>query len=438
MQLPNWSRRTWVRFVVVLVAAASISLPALSSANRAGVAQTDDPSAEREEVRAEKAEAAAEVDTLQSTDAEVTAALADLQENVAGQEALLGEAERAAAEAEQAYADAMAAVDAKNAEIAQLEERVRDFAVEAFINPPAEDAMAALEADDPQEAAERRALLELQNERDSDILDQLAAAKEDLKVQEQLAAEAAQVAEDKRAEAAARLDEVEAARDQQAAFAVEVQNRLDHALAEVAALEKLDAELSEEIRKQQEELARQAEIARAQELAAQQAAQQAAAQQSVADDSSSSPSAPSAPIDSQVSGSGSIVSVSCPGGGSISISSSVSGNLASMLEAASADGVMLCGGGYRSPDAQIAVRQSNCGTSYYAIYQMPSSSCSPPTAPPGTSMHEQGLAIDFTCDGGGAISSQSSHCFTWLAANAASYGFYNLPSEPWHWSSNGN
>jgi hypothetical protein len=49
-----------------------------------------------------------------------------------------------------------------------------------------------------------------------------------------------------------------------------------------------------------------------------------------------------------------------------------------------------------------------------------------------------GLAIDFTCDGGGVISSSSSPCFQWLEANAASYGLYNLPSELWHWSDNGN
>ncbi|WNG61464.1 M15 family metallopeptidase [Archangium gephyra] len=28
--------------------------------------------------------------------------------------------------------------------------------------------------------------------------------------------------------------------------------------------------------------------------------------------------------------------------------------------------------------------------------------------------------------------------FVWLKANAARYGFINLPSEPWHWSTNGN
>ena len=107
------------------------------------------------------------------------------------------------------------------------------------------------------------------------------------------------------------------------------------------------------------------------------------------------------------------------------------------LDAAAADGNNLCGGGYRDAYAQIVLRHDNCGTSDYAIYEAPSSACSPPTAPPGTSNHEQGTAIDFTCNGGGTIRSRSSPCFQWLAANAANYGLQNLPSEPWHWSTDG-
>jgi hypothetical protein len=53
-------------------------------------------------------------------------------------------------------------------------------------------------------------------------------------------------------------------------------------------------------------------------------------------------------------------------------------------------------------------------------------------------MHERGLAVDFTCDGGGAIGSHDSPCFQWLAEHGEDYGFYNLPSEPWHWSANGS
>ncbi len=110
--------------------------------------------------------------------------------------------------------------------------------------------------------------------------------------------------------------------------------------------------------------------------------------------------------------------------------------VAAMVDDASAAGINLGGGGYRSFESQIEIRKNNCGTSYYAIWEMPSRNCSPPSARPGKSMHERGLALDLTCDGS-LIRSRSSKCFQWLASNAEGYGFYNLPSEPWHWSVNG-
>ncbi|MGI9596067.1 MAG: M15 family metallopeptidase [Acidimicrobiales bacterium] len=67
---------------------------------------------------------------------------------------------------------------------------------------------------------------------------------------------------------------------------------------------------------------------------------------------------------------------------------------------------------------------------------MPSSQCRPPTARPGRSQHERGLAIDFTYNGG-SISTRSNKGFKWLNANAATYGLKNLASEPWHWSTTG-
>ena len=67
----------------------------------------------------------------------------------------------------------------------------------------------------------------------------------------------------------------------------------------------------------------------------------------------------------------------------------------------------------------------------------PPSKCKTPTAIPGTSMHESGLAIDFTCDGG-AIQSQDNKCFIWLQKNSVGLGLKNLSTEPWHWSTNGN
>ena len=120
------------------------------------------------------------------------------------------------------------------------------------------------------------------------------------------------------------------------------------------------------------------------------------------------------------------------------VNSAIAGDVAALLADANAAGIRLGGSAWRSSERQIELRRSHCGSSQYAIYEMPSSQCSPPTARPGRSMHERGLAIDFTCNGGGIISSRSSPCFVWLAGNAGNYGLRNLPSEPWHWSTNGN
>ena len=94
-------------------------------------------------------------------------------------------------------------------------------------------------------------------------------------------------------------------------------------------------------------------------------------------------------------------------------------------------------GGWRSPEGQIRLRRAHCGTSDYAIYQMPPSQCSPPTARPGTSEHERGLAIDFRCNGGPiGQHSRSNPCVVWLREHAAPTAS-NLPSEAWHWSTSG-
>ena len=120
----------------------------------------------------------------------------------------------------------------------------------------------------------------------------------------------------------------------------------------------------------------------------------------------------------------------------ITVHSQIGPQVEQMVLAARAAGLELTGGGYRDPARQIELRRQNCGTSDYAIYEMPSSECSPPTARPGSSNHELGLAIDLSCNGA-LIRSQSDRCFTWLADNAAAYGLANLPSEPWHWSVDG-
>ena len=117
----------------------------------------------------------------------------------------------------------------------------------------------------------------------------------------------------------------------------------------------------------------------------------------------------------------------------ITVNAAIAPQLAALLTDVAADGVVLSGWGWRSTETQIGLRSR---TGCPDIYSAPPSSCRVPTAIPGRSMHEQGLAIDFT-NAGAAIRSRSDAAYRWLADHAAAYGLFNLPSEPWHWSVNG-
>ena len=400
-----------------MATAVALALGALAPVSAA--AQEPDPAeteAQRDDVRARQAEVVVEVDALEAQHAEVRALLAEVERNVAAQQSELRQAERTQAQAEADLAAATQAVADTEQRIVGLEAKADQLVVDSFLNPPSDAALEPLRAGSLTEAAVMQAVLEMQGDNDARVLDQLAEAQDALEAeqadQEAAAAEAAQA----RQAAGQELADVEAALAQQQAVAADVEERLNAKLAEAESLKTLDAELSQQLAREQAELAAQ--------LAAAQAAAAATPPDSVAP-------AEIAPAP------GGLATVTCPAGGSITVAGSISQSLQALLDAAAADGVMLCGGGYRSPDEQIQLRMEHCGTSNYAIYEMPASQCDPPTAKPGTSLHEQGLAVDFTCNGGGTVSS-GDECWVWLEANAADYGLYNLPSEPWHWSVDGS
>lgn len=120
----------------------------------------------------------------------------------------------------------------------------------------------------------------------------------------------------------------------------------------------------------------------------------------------------------------------------ITVHESIAADLRAMLTAASGAGHTLSGVGYRSTARQIQLRRQSCGTSPWAIFEASSSQCgSNPIARPGLSNHHYGLAVDFLV--GSRFMRTTDAAFTWLSANAHLYGFYNLASEPWHWSVNG-
>ncbi|MEZ5204378.1 MAG: M15 family metallopeptidase [Acidimicrobiales bacterium] len=213
-----------------------------------------------------------------------------------------------------------------------------------------------------------------------------------------------------------------------------LQSTINSQIARSVELAATDRALAKQIAEEQAALvARLAAQQAAAEAAAARAAEEAAARQPTNQDPTGGETTPLAPVGAPTGGGTGTGGISLCTVGGITVNCAISGQLGNMLNAARADGLTLSGGGYRDPASQIALRRAHCGSSYYAIYQMSPSACSPPTARPGQSQHEIGLAIDFS-----NCSSRGSACYQWLAAHASAYGFYNLPSEPWHWSTTGS
>lgn len=363
---------------------------------------------ERREAEAAATEKAAEVDVANAELEEVSAALGAINSAVNAQQGRVDNAERQLADAQLTLEQAEAAVVEGEALITALEERLAAQAISSFVNQDIGSTV-IVESADPNLGLRMQVLIDEVTQSGADLVDSLRAAREDLEVERAIAEQAARDAEALSVELATELASLEESQGVQSQLAAEAEERFNSLLAEQASLEALGVELAAEEKAAQEALA--AELAR-----------------QASPPPSGGGGTPSAPV----TDASEIVNV----GNGIWVHASIADNIRRLLADAAAAGVPLAGGGYRDPAGQIAVRRNNCGTSDYAIYQMPASSCRPPTARPGTSMHESGLAIDFTYNGR-IIGSRSGPAWEWLSSNAASYGLYNLPSEPWHWSTNG-
>lgn len=366
--------------LLAAVAAVGLLLPTAASAGR-----LDD---QREDLVARQRALIDEMDTLEATDEELGRAIEILDAYVTFKEAEVTEAQDILAQAMVTAQRAREEEAAKQAEVAALEERMAEMAIAAYVAPPQADQMETmLQSSAPSEAASLGVYLDVQNRRDTDIVRQLRRARAELGDQREQAELAEERAATAHEEASTQLAELVGAREQQQVLRSEVVDRLEDASFESGLV-------SIEISRINRQIIAEAETSR-----------------------------------------GSVPLTNVRG---FHVHSSIASQLDALLAAAEADGILLGGGGHRSNQAQIALRIAHCGgDDPYSVFEKPSGECSPPTARPGTSMHELGLAIDFTYRGR-TIESHSSPAFQWLAENAVTYGFYNLPSEPWHWSVNGN
>jgi hypothetical protein len=389
--------------VIGLFAALVISMVAFGQSADAA-SSVDKLRQQRRTIQQKRAAQASQLNVLKANDQQVGAALDALNENRKATASLVQAARQRTAAEQARAAEAKAAEARTTSQLGNLRDAVRDAALDEFMRGHKAEADVAPDPSSPMETARRRSLLQAAVGSSSDAADRLQSAKQDLEIERQAAESAAASAAAEQRKVEQHLAELEAATKQQQAVAQQVEDRLERALAEADSLATLDGTLASQIKREQDAIASRLRAA---------------------------PGSRATPGTSRRVGSISLTTVR-----GITVASSIGGNLASLLNAADGAGISFSGGGYRDSSQQIATRRNNCGSSDYDVYNKPASSCSPPTARPGTSMHERGLAIDFTA--GGRILTRGSAGYRWLKGNASRFGFYNLPSEPWHWSVNGD
>lgn len=399
----------------MVLAAVTMLLPSIlvSSGDRAYAGTTTDPRKERQAVRNKKAQVAGKVDALKSSTEQVNEALDALEQNVSEAQGDYSAARKAAITAAANAEDAISSAEAKTAALAEAKAKLQSLAVRTYVEgAQADNGGIEMLTSDPASGLIRSGYSAVSSANVGDTVDEIRQRSQDLANLQMRAEQAAALADQQRAAEADQLSEVSKRQSEQQALADKLEARLERTLSEASYLAELDANLSAQIAKQDAALA--ARLARARR------------------------SAGSGSTSGGSSSRGDVIGIgSTTMAGGFRVHVDIANNVSRMVSAAGDDGFNLGGSGWRSSDGQVSLRRSNCGGSEYAIWSMPASSCRPPTARPGASMHERGRAIDFTCNGS-LINSRSNGCYRWLAENASKYGFYNLPSEPWHWSTNGN
>jgi len=373
------------------------------------------------------------IDTATAEVSEVEQALADLELLVAEQRDDVTRAEIAL----EGAVLAVTAAERKSVELADqqttLRAQVNDLAFQTYIgrDSTVEGSFGLARTGDIYKAARVQTLIGAAFGDINNTSDRLRALQIDTQVATKALDEAAVRRELLRSEAEAQLEQLLEAVGLQARVVLEAEERLEVRLYEAAALAELDAEMAKEIEAENNNLSRVIRAEKAKRAEEERLRLEAERKRREAEEARQRRLLGIAGAPTSINFDRSELSTVW----GIRVHESIADKLLALLKASSRDGIRLGGGGYRSSTSQISLRRAHCGTSNWAIYRKPSYQCRPPTARPGASMHERGLAVDFTQNGRALWSNTSG--YRWLKRNAAKYGFRNLPSEPWHWSVNG-
>jgi len=196
-------------------------------------------------------ESAEGVDVLQASREEVRQGIAALDARIA-QKAKAVELVQVALDKANAAVDvANARVELARNEVDVARSSVKKYAVEAFVRPPAGDALAALSVTKMEEAANVTNVLEILATRRKKVVDTLLARQAELEQQSQQATAAKVQAQSRLDQIRADLDSLQALHAKQDRVAADLDERLDRALAEAASIRVVNPALADEMAKEE-------------------------------------------------------------------------------------------------------------------------------------------------------------------------------------------
>ncbi|HEX2193201.1 MAG TPA: peptidoglycan DD-metalloendopeptidase family protein [Acidimicrobiales bacterium] len=206
----------------------------------------------RAATRAKRAEAAAKLNAAKAEDAKLEAAVRDLDSHVATQSAATQSAQQAASVAEAAVDSAEARLAATEQRMSALRSQAAQLAIRAYIHPGGDTLLEILGSRDLAEASRRETLLGHVASTDQSILGELRATREDQQAEQSDLARLRDQAESRRKAAAARLNELRTARNDQARLQAALDSRIQQFTNEVDALAREQANIENLIRSRQQ------------------------------------------------------------------------------------------------------------------------------------------------------------------------------------------
>ena len=425
----------------MLLFAVAAAAPAAAQSDEDIIEQSRQVVRDREARREAASEAAAlateNLDAATAEAEDLIDALDKVQKAVDEQQSALDQAERAVADAEAVVREAEVRIAELEAELVATQEGLREAVIESYVSFQAPTGTFSVLGSDPWQNAREEALTGFATGSRIDDIDELRRLGEELERWRLQAEEAADEAEAHRRAVELILDDLQRAENREAELSVAAEERVERRLYEVQTLKLIDAQYAAEIEAAEREIAAALERQRAAEEARRRAAEEAkrrAEAEARRQAEAEAAEAAGRQLAESVDPSDTDLPLVWVAG--FEVHTQIADAVEGLVAAMEAEGFNLGGWGYRTAQEQINLRRSNCGASEWQIWSKPSSTCRPPTARPGRSNHERGLAIDLT-NNGRLITSRNSAVFQALQRLAPQFGLKNLPSEPWHWSVDG-